>query len=247
STYYSKHYPVYFISKSEPLFLLIFGDRAYLEMTAFVRLVCFLVAMSCACFGEMERLRQLDQHYRIMMRTSDRFSTPFKRITRLFHTLVHKKVRTHVRINDKVIDANGMDKSKDAYLVIESDSFGTIKIHSMQEPIYYLCIGKDGKPIGIPKVQLHAQLYDVNNCIFKEQFTHKHVLFKSTKFYNKKTNTGCLAFKKNGKGRRVTRSKCGHRSTLFLERKSRIIIDIHNDGPLKSRLISLLRKDRKKS
>lgn len=61
----------------------------------------------------MERLRQLDQHYRIMMRTSDRFSTPFKRITRLFHTLVHKKVRTHVRINDKVIDANGMDKSKD--------------------------------------------------------------------------------------------------------------------------------------
>jgi len=39
-----------------------------------------------------------------------------------------------------------------AYLVIESDSFGTIKIHSMEEPIYYLCVGKDGRPVGIPKV-----------------------------------------------------------------------------------------------
>ena len=61
----------------------------------------------------MERLRQLDEHYHSMMRRSDRLSTPFKRITRLFHVLVQKKVRTHVRINDKVIDANGMDKSKD--------------------------------------------------------------------------------------------------------------------------------------
>ena len=60
----------------------------------------------------MERLRQLDQHYQTMMRKSDRLSTPFKRITRLFHSLVQKKVRTHMRIKDKVIDANGMDKSK---------------------------------------------------------------------------------------------------------------------------------------
>ena len=94
---------------------------------------------------------------------------------------------------------------------------------------------------------LDAQLVDKNTCIFKEQFTHKHVLFKSVKYYNESTNTGCLAFKRNGRGRRVTRSKCGHRSTLFLERKSRIIIDIHNDGPLRSKLISLLRKDRGKA
>ena len=46
-----------------------------------------------------------------------------------------------------------------AYLVIESDSFGTIKIHSMQEPIYYLCIGKDGKPVGIPKVRQKVRVF----------------------------------------------------------------------------------------
>lgn len=39
-----------------------------------------------------------------------------------------------------------------AHLVIESDSFGTIKIHSVQDPIYYLCIGGDGKPVGVPQV-----------------------------------------------------------------------------------------------
>jgi len=61
----------------------------------------------------MERLRQLDQHYRRMMIRSDRHSTPFKRITRLYHVLVQKKSRTHVQINDTVVDANGTDKSQE--------------------------------------------------------------------------------------------------------------------------------------
>ena len=61
-------------------------------------------------------MRQLDEHYResVQRDTSDRHSTPFRRITRLFHALIHKKMhktmRTHVAIHNRTVDANGNDK-----------------------------------------------------------------------------------------------------------------------------------------
>lgn len=62
----------------------------------------------------MERLRQLDQHYNNMMiSNNDPLSTPFKRITRLFHVLVQKKDRTHVSIHNETVDANGKDRSRE--------------------------------------------------------------------------------------------------------------------------------------
>ena len=40
-----------------------------------------------------------------------------------------------------------------AFVVIESNSFGNVKIRTLEEPVYYLCISSDRKkPVGIKKV-----------------------------------------------------------------------------------------------
>ena len=90
---------------------------------------------------------------------------------------------------------------------------------------------------------IDSNQFDKKNCVFKERFQGKYIQFESVKFYNKTHKTGCLAFNKHGKGRRITRSKCTHKSTLFLERNSKIIIDIQKNNKLKSKLFSLLRND----
>lgn len=61
------------------------------------------------------------------------------------------------------------------------------------------------------------------------------------KYYKKETNIGCLAFNKYGNGRKITRARCGHKSTLFMERKARIIIDMMKLGNIKNRLFSFLK------
>ena len=69
-------------------------------------------------------------------------------------------------------------------------------------------------------------------------------MFQSVKYYNKTLQTGCLAFTKHGKGRKITRSRCGHKSTLFLMRESQFIIDTRrNSSNVKRKLYNLLRKD----
>lgn len=167
---------------------------------------------------------------------SDNVSTPFRRITRLFHK--HGRSRKHLSIRNQTVDTNANDR---AHLVIESDSFGTVKIHSFKRPVHYLCIGPDARPRGVPEIQLDAASFDINDCIFREYTLGKHVQFKSEKYYNKKNNTGCLAFNKFGRGRNVRISKCGKRNTLFMERKPRIIIDIYKNGKFKNQLFKFLR------
>ena len=60
-------------------------------------------------------------------------------------------------------------------------------------------------------------------------------------YYKEKTNVGCLAFNKYGGGRKITRARCGHKSTLFMERKAQIIIDMMNLGRVKNKLFSFLK------
>ena len=63
------------------------------------------------------RRRQLDLHFQQSMKTSDHTSTPFKRVTRLFHTAARKKDRKHVSINKEVVSTNGEDNKSEYSLL----------------------------------------------------------------------------------------------------------------------------------
>lgn len=194
----------------------------------------YLIIIGFLPFAQLAFVSILRDHF--YNSKSDNVSTPFRRITRLFHK--HGRSRKHLSIRNQTVDTNANDR---AHLVIESDSFGTVKIHSFKRPVHYLCIGPDARPRGVPEIQLDAASFDINDCIFREYTLGKHVQFKSEKYYNKKNNTGCLAFNKFGRGRNVRISKCGKRNTLFMERKPRIIIDIYKNGKFKNQLFKFLR------
>ncbi|XP_047127904.1 uncharacterized protein LOC124808828 isoform X1 [Hydra vulgaris] len=196
-------------------------------------------------FKDNQEFKLLDQHYRNSLRASDLFSTPYKRITRLFHGLMKNSNHRHVSMNNNTVKAISNDKTLEAHLVIESDSFGRIRIHSFKTPVHYLCIGDDGRPVGIIKSDLDSGKQDINKCIFQEIFKDKYVQFRSLYFYKTSTNTGCLGFNRYGTARRVTRSKCSHKSTFFIERFSRIIIDVNKNKHLKKQLLNFLKQTNK--
>lgn len=202
------------------------------------------------------KIKALDQHFKKNLLKSDHNSIPYKRITRLCHGTsnlpqklrMFNSGRRHKRYlfihNDTVkaeIRGKGqLRQRRDTFVVIESNSFGNVKIRTLEEPAYYLCISPDRKkPVGIKK----EQVIDPQSCLFREIYnTNSFTEFQSVKYYNTDFNTGCLAFNKHGRPRNVTRSRCGHHSTLFMERKSRVIIDIE-DKRMRRKLYRALGKN----
>lgn len=208
-------------------------------------------------FIEKSRIRQLDQHFHTNLLQSDTRSTPYTRVTQLClgtsevakkYRIVNygRRFKRYVFINNDTVKAKP-NKKNAHFLVIESNSFGNIKIRTLAPPIYYLCISDDRKkPVGVRKDEIDHKVVDVRSCLFKEMYTSKqYTEFQSVKYYNGKTNKGCLAFNKHGKPRNITRSRCGHHSTLFMERKSRLYVDLQSER-LKRRLLRVLKNTRHK-
>ncbi|KXJ23075.1 Fibroblast growth factor 8 [Exaiptasia diaphana] len=86
-----------------------------------------------------QKLRKfLDPIFNKAKRTSDTRSLPFKRVTQLYS----RNSARHIRVlPNKKIDALGEDGDKYAKLIIESDSFGRVRIRGSATN-FYLCIDK---------------------------------------------------------------------------------------------------------
>eukprot|EP00795_Rhopilema_esculentum_P012088 gene12088-2684_t len=196
-----------------------------------------------------ERFRD---HYEAEKKKTDEKSVPFERVTQLYS----KSSRAHVQIIGRRVDALGEDGSPYARLIIQSDSFGRVRIRSNLTN-HYICLGRSGRPIGIPMAfqsggshltPLHANVhrqrvcspFDVcaylpkkaqtkESCVFQEVYASNHYTEFRSVISSGKRRWG-LGFTKNGVGRKGRKVRPNGRAGQFLERPLRLVINLQGSS-----------------
>ncbi|XP_065071737.1 fibroblast growth factor 18-like [Rhopilema esculentum] len=164
-----------------------------------------------------ERFRD---HYEAEKKKTDEKSVPFERVTQLYS----KSSRAHVQIIGRRVDALGEDGSPYARLIIQSDSFGRVRIRSNLTN-HYICLGRSGRPIGIPMKKAQTK----ESCVFQEVYASNHYTEFRSVISSGKRRWG-LGFTKNGVGRKGRKVRPNGRAGQFLERPLRLVINLQGSS-----------------
>ncbi|KAJ7336581.1 Fibroblast growth factor [Desmophyllum pertusum] len=156
-----------------------------------------------------EEKKLFDFVYNNQKTKSDTRSLPFRRFIQLYS----RNSGRHVRINaDRSVDAVGKDGDKYAKLVIESVSFGRVRIRGSATD-FYLCVDKRGRL----RARVRGKWRD--NCVFTDRLADNAY----TEFSSVKYNNSLVAFNRRGRPRHVQKSyKGGIKAVQFIERASNI-------------------------
>jgi len=157
-----------------------------------------------------EEKRVFDYFYKDQKMKSDTKSLPFRRFIQLYS----RNSGRHVRIKaDRSVDAIGEDGDKYAKLVIESVSFGRVRIRGSATN-FYLCVDKRGR------LRARAQGKWKDNCFFTDHVAENAY----TEFSSVKYNDSLVAFTRKGRPRQVLKTKNarGVKAVQFIERPSNI-------------------------
>lgn len=157
-----------------------------------------------------EEKRVFDYFYKDQKMKSDMKSLPFRRFIQLYS----RNSGRHVRIKaDRSVDAIGEDGDKYAKLVIESVSFGRVRIRGSATN-FYLCVDKRGR------LRARARGKWKDNCFFTDRVAENAY----TEFSSVKYNDSLVAFTRKGRPRQVlkTEQAGGVKAVQFIERASNI-------------------------
>ncbi|XP_064896978.1 fibroblast growth factor 17 isoform X2 [Columba livia] len=113
----------------------------------------------------------------------------------------------HVQVNGKRITATAEDGNKFAKLIVETDTFGSRVRIKGAESEKYICMSKRGKLIGKPNGKS-------KDCIFTEIVLENNY----TAFRNARYEGWYMAFTRQGRPRRASRSRQNQREAHFIKR-----------------------------
>ncbi|XP_078359000.1 fibroblast growth factor 8-like [Oculina patagonica] len=156
-----------------------------------------------------EEKRVFDDVYANQKTKSDTKSLPFRRFIQLYS----RNSGRHVRIKaDRSVDAIGEDGDKYAKLVIESVSFGRVRIRGSATN-FYLCVDKRGR------LRARERGKWKENCFFTDRVAENAY----TEFSSVKYNNSLIAFTRKGRPRPAQKAeKGGIKAVQFIERASNI-------------------------
>jgi len=179
----------------------------------FVLIVRFTFSLQSRALHEKYR-----DHYEAEKQKTDQKSVPFERVTQLYS----KASKAHVQIIGRKVNALGEDGSPHARLIIQSDSFGRVRIRSNLTN-HYICLGRSGRPVGVPMRKAQTKI----SCVFQEVYAANHFTEFRSIISTGRHRWG-LGFTKRGSGRKGRKVRPNGRAGQFLERPLRLVINLQD-------------------
>ncbi|XP_028391398.1 fibroblast growth factor 8b-like isoform X2 [Dendronephthya gigantea] len=132
----------------------------------------------------------LGKHYDVQRQKTDKTTPSYSKTVQLYSKASSK----YVQVLGRTVNASADAKSDAAKLIVESDTFGKVRIRHYKSN-YYICLNVKGETAGLAE----KKGKHVRRCVFRPRFREDgYIQFISDKYGRKKNVSRYLAFRGGG-------------------------------------------------